>query len=218
MRAADRARLSQPYPGGPDPGNVSAANALGVNTPNWNFLERRILDDLVQEQPYGIGWWAPHPGTSRRILISDQLYACTASVPVNLTEAGLHWLEFLDAVDAEDDFQVDVVQIVRGRVTAKARPRTTPLESLLSDRIRLHQVGVVTALSGALDCAAGAIIGVVALPLNILRADFGRVDQYLRNARRRAPATNAEQQQHAFGVRLAELMEQLGPPACSIGS
>jgi len=127
MRNADIARLSQPYADGSDRGTTGPTRALGVQTPNWEALERRIFDDLTTEQPYGIGWWAPHPGTSRRILISDQLYACTTSVATNLVEAGVHWLELLDAVDREDSFQADVVQIVNGQPEMRARPRTTPL-------------------------------------------------------------------------------------------
>jgi hypothetical protein len=101
MRTADTARLSQPYADGPDRGTPGPTRALGVETPNWDALERRIFDDLTTEPPYGIGWWSPHPGTSRRILISDQLYACTTSVSTNLVEGGVHWLELLDAVDRE---------------------------------------------------------------------------------------------------------------------
>src|SRR5947199_67040 len=140
---------------------------MAMMPPAREALERRIFDDLTTERPYGIGWWAPHPGTSRRILISDQLYACTTSVSTNLVEAGVHWLELLDAVDREDTFQADVIQIVNGQPEMRAGPRTTPLESLGPEIVRLHEVGVVRALSGALDCAAGALIGVMALPLNI---------------------------------------------------
>ena len=107
MRPDDIARLSQPYPDGPDRGTAGPTRALDVDTPNWEALERRIFADLTIEQPYGFGWWAPHPGTSRRILISDQLYACTTSVSTNLVEAGVHWLELLDAVDREDSFQAE---------------------------------------------------------------------------------------------------------------
>ena len=127
MRTTDLARLSQPYPDDPDGNAGGPTRALGVETPNWDALERRIFDDLTVEQPYGIGWWAPHPGTSRRILISDQLYACTTSVSTNFIEAGVHWLELLDAVDREDSFQADVIQIVNGQPQMRARPRTTPL-------------------------------------------------------------------------------------------
>src|SRR5207244_5727838 len=130
MRAYDIARLTQPLAGGPDRSGRAPAAALGVEIPAWDTLEERIFADLTAERPYGIGWWAPHPGTSRRILISDQLYACTTSVSTNLVEAGVHWLELLDAVDREDTFQADVIQIVNGQPEMHARPRMTPLESL----------------------------------------------------------------------------------------
>jgi hypothetical protein len=46
---------------------------------------------------------------------------------------------------------------------------------------------------GALDWAAVAIIGVVALPMSILRADFRRVHQYFTDPPRRQPVTMGEQ-------------------------
>jgi hypothetical protein len=165
MRAADLARLSERYPDGPDVGTRGPTRALGVETPLWDALSERIFADFVTDPPYGVGWWAPHPGTSRRIFISDQLDNCTTSVATNMVEAAVHWLELLDAIDREDVFQADVIQIVNGEPQMVARPRTTPLESLGPDIVRLHQVGVARALSGALDCAAGTIIGVMALPM-----------------------------------------------------
>jgi len=92
----------------------------------------------------------------------------------------------------------------------RARPRTTPLESLGPDIVRLHQVGVVRALSGALDCAAGTIIGVMALPLNILKADFLGVQRYL-GRRREAPTTDGERLQERFAVQLTDTIAHVGP-------
>ncbi len=210
MRPTDIARMSQPYPDDPDRSTMGPAHALGVQTPNWEALERRIFNDFTTEQPYGIGWWAPHPGTSRRILISDQLYACTSSVSTNLIEAGVHRLELLDAVDREDTFQADVIQIVDGQPQICARPRMTPLESLGPEIVRLHQVGVVRALSGALDCAAGTIIGVLALPLSILKADFVGVQRYF-GRRRQTQTTEGETRQEQFANQLTETIGRVGP-------
>src|SRR4051794_34175033 len=112
MRAADITRLSECYPDGADRGTSGPTRALGVQTPSWDALGVQIFADFATAPPYGVGWWAPHPGTSRRIFISDQLDACTSSVGTNLTEAGVHWLELLDAIDREDEFQADVVQMV----------------------------------------------------------------------------------------------------------
>lgn len=210
MRPADIARMSQPYPDGADGSTMRPTCALGVQTPSWEALGRRIFDDFTTEQPYGIRWWAPHPGTSRRILISDQLYACTNSVSTNLIEAGVHWLELLDAVDREDAFQADVIQMADGQPRVRATPRTTPLESLGPDIVRLHQVGVARALSGALDCAAGTVIGVMALPLSILKADFVGVQRHF-GRRRNAPTTEGATLLAQFANQLTETIGRVGP-------
>jgi hypothetical protein len=209
MRAADLARLSERYPDGGDAGTRTPTRILGVDTPIWDDLGNRIFADFVTDPPYGVGWWAPHPGTSRRIFISDQLDACTSSVTTNLVEGALHWLELLDAIDREDAFQADVIKMVDGQPRMVVRPRTTPLESLGPDIARLHQVGVARALSGALDCAAGTIIGVMALPMNILRADFQGVIRHFE--RRAAPRTEGEARQNDFGQQLTRMIGQTGP-------
>jgi hypothetical protein len=210
MKAADIARLAQPLPGGPDVSGRAPGAALGVEIPAWDALEDRIFADLSENAPYGIGWWAPHPGTSRRILISDQLYACTASVSTNLVEAGIHLLELNDAIEREDDFNADVIQIVRGTPTMRLRPRTTALEVLGPEIVRMHETGVARALSGALDCAAGSIIGVMALPRNILRADFMGIVLYLRN-RKNWQQTQGHDYQRAFLGDLNAMIDNAGP-------
>lgn len=180
MRTSDLARLDAPYTGNDDSRRPEPTAALGVEIPSWRDLESIILGDLTPHAPYGVAWWAPHPGTSRRILISDQLYACAVSVSGNMVEAGLHWLEFLDYSARESDRLADAVQIQNGRLAMVApRPRS-PLEELLSQLERMHILGVVRAVSGALDCLAGTIIGVVALPTSILRADLNIVRKRLR--------------------------------------
>lgn len=80
MRAADLARLSEPYPENDDPPDSATVTALGMELPNVTVLETNIFADFTEQPPYGIGWWAPAPGASRRILIADQLYCCVASV------------------------------------------------------------------------------------------------------------------------------------------
>jgi hypothetical protein len=50
-----------------------------------------------------------------------------------------------------------------------------PTNKLCPEFIRIHQAGIIRALASALDYLAGVIIGVAALPLSILKADFGRV-------------------------------------------
>lgn len=111
MREDDRHRLEQPYAADHDPGERALARALDVGTPQLDTLADEILADFAVDPPYGVAWWAPHPGTSRRILISDQLYSCVTSVSANLVEAALHRLEFLEAADRESDHLANVVTI-----------------------------------------------------------------------------------------------------------
>src|SRR4051812_49336003 len=111
MRPTDVARLNEPYPEDIDPSDAAAKTALGVELPRCTALESDILADFTEQPPYGIGWWAPDPGTSRRILIADQLYCCAASVAGNMTEGSLHWLEFLDASERDSARFADTVRI-----------------------------------------------------------------------------------------------------------
>jgi hypothetical protein len=210
MRAIDIDRLSKPYEQDarlplPDP-----ASALGVETPSWVHLERTILEDLSTEAPYGIAWWAPHPGTSRRILISDQLYACTRSVLDNMLESALHLLEFLDWSDRESDQLANAVSVEKGKLVVKRPPPRNPLEVLANQMIRLHVAGAVRALAGALDCMAGTLIGVLALPTPILKADFNVVRSLLRKISA-APSTEGEHVQASFGLKFEGLIGSVGP-------
>ena len=209
MRASDVVRLSKPYGGDPNVPGPGPAGALGVDTPAWSQLETTILGDLSADSPYGIAWWAPHPGISRRILIGDQLYACTQSTHDNLIEAALHWLEFLDCADRESDRLAYAVKIENGEFVVKAPRRQNPLEDVGLELVRLHVAGMVRALAGALDCMAGSIIGVVALPTRILRADFGVVRSMLKKVAEK-PSGEDEVVQASFGKKLVSMIAASG--------
>ena len=73
MRREDRDKLQQPYSEGTS-SQDPFADVVGVVLPSVRELHQEVFSDL-DDSRYGIGWWAPHPGTSRRILISDQLLA-----------------------------------------------------------------------------------------------------------------------------------------------
>jgi hypothetical protein len=91
MTPADVDRLSREY-GAAEPRPGRLARALHADVAVFRELGDEILGDF-DEHALGVGWWAPHPGTSRRILIGDQLFACVRSVETNLVEAALHLLE-----------------------------------------------------------------------------------------------------------------------------
>ena len=147
MRRIDIDRLSKPYTEDTNVPIPEPSSALGVATPKWKRLELTILEDLSTEVPYGVAWWAPHPGTSRRILISDQLYACTCSVLDNMVESALHLLEALDWSDRESDRLANVVRIEKGSLVVRMPRPQNPLDALGNQMVRLHVAGTVRALA-----------------------------------------------------------------------
>ena len=213
MRRSDIDRLTRPYDdaSAPTPG---PASALGVDTPTWGKLETTILEALTTSAPYGIAWWAPHPGTSRRILISDQLYACAQSVSTNMIESAVHLLELIDWSERHSDRHANAVCLKGGSLVIEAPRPGSPMEELSSHMMRLHVVGCVRALAGAMDCLAGAIIGVLALPTPILKADFNNVRNLLRGIIS-AASTEGEQCQASFAAELERLIGSAGPEGWS---
>ncbi len=209
MRASDLAHLNQPYPKDHEPTEADARAAIGVKLPEWTSLESEILADFVEQEPYGIGWWAPYPGTSRRILIADQLYSCLTSVGQNMTEAALHWLEYLDAMERNGTRYADAVRMDSTGVPFDPPRPHSASEQLAPDLVRMHQAGLIRAIASSLDCLAGVIIGVSALPEDILKANFKSV----RNALPRAEGatTLGVKAQADFAKQLERSIAAVGP-------
>ena len=209
MRAADLARLNELYPEVLEPTEEDARAAIGIKLPHWASLETEIFADFVEQQPYGIGWWAPEPGTSRRILIADQLSCCLASVMGNMTEAALHWLEYLDASERDSARLAHAVKIVRsGLVIDPPRPRSAS-EQLAPHLVWMHQAGLIRAIASSLDCLAGVTIGVAALANSILKADFKQARAVL--ARINGAAGAGPKAQAEFGAQLEGAIAAAGP-------
>ena len=88
-----------------------------------------------------------------------------------MVEAVLHWLEYQDCAERDSERYVDIVQF-HGAEGVITLPRAQNALEEISDNIAvMHIVGMARGLSAALDCIAGAIIGVVAVPVSILKAD-----------------------------------------------
>jgi hypothetical protein len=211
MRREDITKLSAPYPTdgteAPPPTQI-----LGVQVRCWDELEEAINSDLTVAAPWGISWWAPSPGTSRRILISDQLHCCARSVNQNLIEAALHWLEYQDWLERESNRNADVVKVVAGRLHIKMTPPANTLEAIGDRLITMQVVGVARALSGVLDCLAGTIIGVTGIPLQILKADLEGVRRYFTDTDKRSgPYAEGPTVQIEFGRKLEQLIAAAGP-------
>jgi hypothetical protein len=211
MRIPDIDRLAKPYEADANAPTPGPAEALGVAIPKWQQLVESILQDMSTRLPYGVAWWSPHPGTSRRILISDQLLACAQSVSDNMIESAIHWLEFRDASERLSDRFANAVVLENGKpVVSMPRPQS-PLEELSLYTMRLHYVGCVRALAGALDCMAGTIIGVSALPTAILRADFRQVRGLLAKRIGASSAAEGDRAQTTLAAKLEMLIGSVGP-------
>ena len=208
MTRADIERLNREYPTG-EPREGRLARALQVDLPVWRQLGDEIFADL-DDHVFGVGWWVPGPGTSRRILISDHLYNCVRSVEPNLIEARLHLAEAMDFWERESDFHARAVSISQdGNLRVQMPERRRPLDEITPAMAMLHSVGLIRAIAGALDCFGASVVGVVALRTNLLRAD-------LDSARRRLAAVGGadpgEALQAQFGAQLEALIGRAGPP------
>jgi hypothetical protein len=210
VRHADWNALSTAYEDANRRPDQRLADALGLSLVSVYALHETILADLT-EGPFGIGWWAPHPGTSRRILISDHLLQCVGTIPKNLTEARLHLLELSDWWERESIFLADSVTLGPGgrpRVKLPARQKAT--DDLPQAMASLHLSGFFQAVWSALDCLSAGIIGVLALPFSIRRADFDRTIAHLRTLPdATAPGTLLQRQ---FRDSLETLIANCGPP------
>ncbi len=140
-------------------------------------LKEEIFGDFIEEPPYGIGWWAPGPGTKRRILIADQLYCCVRSMEENMMEAALHWLEHENASERESWQSVIIDQ--DGKPRPEPLPPNCARDLHAATLVRMHYCGIIRALASALDCLGGVIIGVASLRCSILKADFKVVRKFL---------------------------------------
>jgi hypothetical protein len=81
MRSADLNRLRAPY-NSPRDMDLQFALALGIDISMVEELFRKVFGDL-DETVFGIGWWAPHLGTKRSILISHYLVDCIKNISTN---------------------------------------------------------------------------------------------------------------------------------------
>jgi len=185
------------------------ARRLGVYIPKAIALEREVLADL-DEHTFGIGWWAPHPGTSRRILISDYLWQCCHSIQQNVTEAALHLVEAQGAWDAHAQRLAGGLKVAASGEAAVELPAiASPMDELSGELFQLHVGGLMRAVGSALDCLGGVIVGVAGLKTDLLKADLGSAFKELDKLS--SPSTAGERLQAAIRIELAAAAARCGP-------
>lgn len=208
MRRDDLERLRKPYFEGAEEVDARLARRLGVAVPNSQRLAGTILSDLDDER-HGVGWWAPHPSTKRRILISDYLWQAVHSIQTNLVEAAVHLWEAHDAWDRESAAVAEVPQWAPdGKLRAVMPAITSPMDEMPGVLAQLHVAGFFRAIGSAVDCAGAAVVGVAGLRTPILRADMKLARQALASLKGVGPS---QDRQRALGRRIDELVEQAGP-------
>ncbi len=107
MRTEDINRLKEPYNKKRDDIDRRFHSAIGADVRHAGQLVKDIFGDL-DTHTLGISWWASVP-TLERPLISDYLYQCAYGIEVNLAEAKLHYMEWLDARDRHNERIANVV-------------------------------------------------------------------------------------------------------------
>jgi hypothetical protein len=122
----------------------------------------------------------------------------------------LHWLEYQHFAERDSERFADVVQIRDGQFDVALPSPRNALEELSREMVVMHIAGMARALSAALDCLAGTIIGVVAIPTPILTADLGRnIRQFLTKIGN--GTTDGERVQADFYRKFSEVIASVGP-------
>lgn len=207
MRSSDHLTLKQPF----DARDAEEADslycrALNVHVPTLQELYNEIQGD-VDDTSDGISWWADHLDAQRRILITDHLLAAIHSVQENLADAALSYFEYVDAVD---DVSRRMARCILPDGTRNFPSTTCAADLLPHKRESLHAGGIFRAVGSTLDCMAAAIVGVLAIPQNVLKADFRSAVRWLRSETQKSAVRHSVQQ--AFLATLERLEAAAGPP------
>jgi len=179
MRKEDINSLSEPYAQSRVTLDRRFHSAIGADVPSAGILVKEIFNDL-DIQSHGISWWQSFPA-QERILISDYLYQCADSIEVNLVEARLHYLEWLDVRDRQNARLADVIsRSPYGELKRKYPPSIAPIDDLPNKLEGMHICGFFRAIGSSLDCLAGVIVGVLGLNSSLRWSDIGSVEAALK--------------------------------------
>src|SRR5258708_40343846 len=147
MRQDDINRLSEPYPTDRADLDRRFHSALGADVPHAAELAKEIFADL-DTTTFGVSWWVSLLPNQERILISDYLYLCSTGIEMNLVEAKLHYLEWLDTRDKQNQRIADMAHITDdGQLIPKLPPATKPMDDMPNHMEKLHVCGFFRAIA-----------------------------------------------------------------------
>ena len=209
MRQEDINRLNEPYPTERTNRDRRFHSALGADVPSAAVLASEIFDDL-DTTTFGIAWWASLLPDHERILISDYLYQCASGIEVNLVEAKLHYLEWLDTRDKENERISDMAHITDGGQLISKLPRATKaMDDMPNNMEKLHVCGFFRAIGSAFDCLGAAIVAVLGLPVNLRKTDINNARSTL--GRVVDDGTPAARMKTEFRDFLDDVISKTGP-------
>jgi len=178
MRQEDINVLSKPYTHDKQEIDRRFHSALGADAPSAGNLVREIFGDLSPDS-FGISWWTATP-VEQRILISDFLYQCANGVELNLIEAKLHYMEWLDAREKKSAKDANFFSLgLDGTLQAKVPPARAPIDNLLNKLEGMHLCGFFRAIGSSLDCWGATMVGVLGLDTPLRRSSIRAVGTVL---------------------------------------
>lgn len=204
MRIEVSRRLEQAGPCDTSEATVIAFNeALGVDVAALRTLQERILEDFDTVN-FGISWWSALPAEAR-VGIADYLYELSVAIQTALCDAALH-LEAAEKHFEEEGARLARVVAIDGSIRF---PRTERPREMLAERLAsLHTGGYFRAIASSLDLLAGTAIGVVGIPIPIVRSDFGKLRAFLDAPNPRSPRHPLH---NNFASKLRARLESAGP-------
>jgi hypothetical protein len=171
MLRSDANEWKRPYVGAVDgPAEPRLSAHTGIPLSAATRLGDEILADL-SPSVFGVAWWENDLPSRERILVSDHLLACARAIPENLLEAQVGLLDFREA---SNEYDTLMQRGVHRNGDFRLPPPRGPYDDLLPVWEQAAIAGMVRALGSALDCLGACIVGVAALPTDIVRADLGK--------------------------------------------
>ncbi|WP_280343156.1 hypothetical protein [Nocardia neocaledoniensis] len=138
-----------------------------------NRLERAMTSDL-REGTVGFTWWADYPMPAETLgWLSHYLTDAVGAIAINLRDAAVHLTKYDDAVRRENIF------FARRRRSSNGVPNLADRSGV--DDLRLAEIvaeraGFFRAVGSVLDTLAAVVVGVGAIDINVVKADWGTLN------------------------------------------
>jgi hypothetical protein len=177
MREQEITKLTEPYTDTRSDVDRRFDSVIGADVPSSIKLFNEITADL-DTHSFGISWW--QTSVQERILIGDYLYQCADGIEKNLVEAKLHYLEWLDVRERQNNRIADGIKFnPDGEPYFKHPASQAPIDDLINRMEGLHLCGFFRAIGSSLDCLGAVIIGVLGLDTSLRHSSIDIAERTL---------------------------------------